>query len=124
MALWIDGLPRPDHGPGMVQRVCDACKAGWVGAADDPCQWCIDRDLDLVADERRLLLDPPWLRSDAGSSRYDQLTEVDKMVWDRTRGQSRGADSVLTWVARLRRAVDTGLVTRREAEKAIRRVSE
>jgi hypothetical protein len=72
--------------------------------------------------ERRELLDPPHLRSDAGNPRYDALSDVQKAVWDRTRGQTRGTDSVAWWVARLERAVDVGLITRDEAEQAMRKV--
>jgi hypothetical protein len=70
-----------------------------------------------------MLLDPPWLQSDAGSMRYDELSEIDKAVWDRTRGQIRGTDSVVAWVARLRRGVDAELITQNEAEAAMRKVT-
>ena len=119
--LWLDGIPRPDHGPGMQQRVCPDCKAGWVGLAEDPCGWCADAAERQVADERRLLLDPPWLRSSAGDPRYDALSEVDKAVWDATRGQTRGADSLKVWAERLARAVTSGLITRHEADRALTR---
>jgi hypothetical protein len=118
-----DGYPRPDHGDGYVDRVCATCGASWVGLADAGCWWC-ERALErLRADQRRVLLDPPWLRTDAGHPRYDALDEAGKAVWDRTRGQSRGADSVVTWAARLRRAVETELITRNEAGAAMRRIT-
>jgi hypothetical protein len=72
--------------------------------------------------ERRDLLDPPHLRTDAGHDRYDALDDLDKAVWDRTRGQNRGADAVLQWVARLGRAVADGVITHAEAETALRKV--
>ena len=65
-----------------------------------------------------MLLFPPWLHSDEGSPRYDALSEVDKLVWDRTRGQVRGHDSLRTYAERLARAVQSGLVTADEARRA------
>jgi hypothetical protein len=121
--LWTAGIPRPDHGDGMYQLVCDACGAGWVGVDEEPCYWC-ERSLALLQEgQRAMLLDPPWLQSDAGSMRYDELSEIDKAVWDRTRGQIRGTDSVVAWVARLRRGVDADLITQNEAEAAMRKVT-
>jgi hypothetical protein len=120
--LWIDGMPQPEHGPGMIQRVCRDCGASWVGLAGDPCGWCAQAWERQVADQRRLLLDPPWLQTSQGDPRYDELSDDDQAVWDRTRGQSRGADSLQTWIDQLKRAVETGLVTRREADRAVERV--
>lgn len=122
--MWLDGVPRPDHGPGFHQRVCATCGAGWVGHDSDGdwCPWCelaLERQRD---DERRLLLDPPWLRK--GSGRYDELSEGQRAVWDRTRGQARGTHSVEMWVARLARAVTAGIIDEADARKAIRRVRE
>ena len=45
--------------------------------------------------------------------RYDVLSEIDKAVWDRTHGQTRGADSMSNYHGRLVRAVESGLVNRR-----------
>jgi hypothetical protein len=121
----LDGYPRPDHGDGWRERVCGVCSASWVGHVDDGdwCPWCESADERQRAMERRLLLDPPWLRSDAGNVRYDALSDVDRAVWDRTRGQSRGADSLTTWIGRLDRAVEAGLITEHEARRAIQRVT-
>ena len=108
-----------------IDRVCATCSAEWEGLERDGdwCPWCEAREADQRAAERALLLDPPWLRSSAGDARYDALDEVDRAVWDRTRGQLRGSDSIVVWAARLRRAVDSGLITNHEAERAIRRVA-
>lgn len=119
----IDGAPRPDFGPGWVERVCSSCSAGWVGELGEACSWCETREAQQTALERSLLLDPPWLRSSAGHPRYDALDEISRAVWDRTRGQTRGADSIVIWAARLRRAVDTGLITEAEADRAMRRIT-
>jgi len=108
-----------------IDRTCATCRAEWEGLEADGewCPWCEAREAHQRALERSLLLDPPWLRTDVGNPRYDALDDVDKQVWDRTRGQLHGTDSILVWAARLRRAVDSGLITNHEAERAIRRVA-
>lgn len=121
---WLDGLARPDHGPGFRTRLCATCGAGWVGHVDDGddwCPWCERAVERQVEAERRVLLDPPWLRSDAGNIRYDELSDANKAVWDRTRGQIRGADSVKAWTERLARAVQAELITETEARRAVAR---
>lgn len=118
------GLPegrRPDHGEECFDLRCVACGATWVGAAFDPCGWCERERERLVADQRRQLLDPPWLASDAGDPRYDELSALDQAVWDRTRGQRRDADSLEIWVGRLARAVEAGVITEDEARRAVDR---
>jgi uncharacterized Zn finger protein (UPF0148 family) len=121
----IDGTPRPDHGDGWRERVCSRCSASWVGhTTDGPtwCPWC-ERRAELEQEmERRDLLDPPHLRSDAGSQRYEALDDVDRAIWDRTRGQTRGTDSVAWWAHRLGRAVADGFITQDEADRALRKV--
>jgi hypothetical protein len=121
----LDGYPRPDFGDGWRERVCSTCSAGWVGHERDGdwCHWCEAAAARQKTAERALLLDPPWLRSSAGDPRYDDLDDVGKAVWDRTRGQTRGTDSVITWAARLRRAVDADLITAAEADRALRRIT-
>lgn len=123
--MWTDGAARPDHGPGFLTRLCTTCGAGWVGHERDGdwCPWCDDADAHQRAAERRLLLDPPWLATDAGTSRYDALSDADRAVWDRTRGQRRGVGSVLVWTERLERAGEAGLITEGEADMAIRRIA-
>lgn len=120
--LWVAGVPRPDHGDGMTQLVCDVCAAGWVGLPGEPCGWCEDRYRRAVADERRRLLRPDWLGG-CDSQRYDELADDDKAVWDRTRGQRRGADAVREWVGQLVGAARRGVLTKDEAELAILRVT-
>lgn len=121
----IDGIPRPDHGAGWQERVCQHCQAGWIGHQTDGPDWCpwCERRQELEAEmRRRELLNPPWLHTDRGNARYDTLTDVDKAVWDRTRGQTRNADSVASWVALLARAVADGVITADEARTAAKRV--
>jgi hypothetical protein len=122
-SLVIDGVPRPDHGPGYTERVCPTCDAGWVGQHNEECGWCHRRaqlDLELARSE---LLQPSHLNSDVGNPNYDRLDDVTKQVWDRTRGQRRGEHSIAMWIARLGQAVGEGWITAAEADHAIRRVT-
>ena len=85
-----------------LDRRCATCGATWEGLySDDPewCWWCERRDEQLVADQRRMLL---WPDVPERGPRYDELDEVSKAVWDRTRGQVPGHDSTVAWVRRLR----------------------
>lgn len=118
--LWLDGVPRPDHGPGMIQRLC-RCGAGWVGRPDDPCSWCADAAARAVADLRRQLLWPAWMLEQG--PRYDELDEVDRAVWDRTRGIRRGEASERAWARRLAEAVIAGIVTEADARAALARAT-
>ena len=108
-----------------IDRTCATCRAEWEGLERDGdwCPWCEALEADQRALERSLLLDPPWLRTDVGNATYDALDETSRQVWDRTRGQIRGSDSIVVWAARLRRAVDTELITRDEATRALRRIT-
>ena len=69
--------------------------------------------------ERKDLLHPPWLRTSEGHYRYDSLSDVDKQVWNRTRGQTREPHSLEVWAERLDQAVAEGLITYEEACKAL-----
>lgn len=119
----LDGYPRPDHGEGWRERVCSTCSASWVGHGDDWCSWCEAALARQTVAQRAVLLDPPWLRTSAGEPRYDALDDAGRAVWDRTRGQTRGTDSVTTWIGRLERAVEVELITEHEARRAIGRVT-
>ena len=68
--MWVAGLPRPDHGPGFINRLCTTCEATWVGHQEDGdwCPWCARAVAHQQSLRRRLLLDPPQLRSDVGSA--------------------------------------------------------
>jgi hypothetical protein len=97
---------------------CD-CGATWHGHTGDPCDWChaaIERQL---ADQRQRLLHPDWM-TDQGPV-YDQLSDVDRQVWDQTRGITRGEASLAAWAARLVDATQAGVITQVEADAAIGR---
>jgi hypothetical protein len=146
--VWCDGVPTPELGEGVVQRLCRDCAASWCGFPCDPCPWCFAAAERQLAEQRRLLLFPPF-RYDQHGPRYDELDDVDKRIWDRTRGKVSkgthaptvrfapveassgngphedrfGTDSVREWARRLGRAVEAGLVTDVEADAALARVS-
>jgi len=111
--------PRPDHGAGMWDMRCEACGAGWVGPYGDECSWCEEREERQRRDERESLLRPAWLDTSDGDGRYDALSDVDKAVWNRTRGIATNSGAVNGWLERLARAVACGLVTEPEALGAI-----
>lgn len=120
-AVWVDGVPTPELGAGVVKRLCVDCGASWCGMPDDGCDWCARASDRQRADQRRLLLFPAWLHSDVGSPRYDELSEIDRAVWDRTRGQARDTGSLAAWGEQLGRAVKAGLISDDEAQAAIER---
>lgn len=114
----IVGQRRPEYGPDVYDLACD-CGATWSGGPGTPCPWCVAAAERQRHEQRRLLLFPPWLRD--GGPRYDELAEIDRRIWDATRGQTRDADSLRAWGERLARAVTAGLITADEAEAAIAR---
>lgn len=99
---------------------CNLCGAGWWGRPMARCHWCTSAVETMLEDQRRRLLHPDWAE-DQGD-RYDELSPADRLVWDRTRSISRGSGSVEAWTKRLLEAVDAGIVTRDEADAALRRV--
>lgn len=115
------GFARPEYGNNVHDLACDVCGASWCGFDGDPCDWCRKSLQRLLEAQRAELLAPAWLAVDHGP-RYDQLGPDDRAVWDRTRGQMSGAGSMVTWIARLGRAVRSGLVTETEARRAAGRV--
>jgi hypothetical protein len=96
------------------------CGATWHGHTGDPCRWCEEATQRHLDDQRQQLLHPNWM-TDQGPV-YDQLSDVDKAVWDHTRGQAGTHDSIPSWTVRLKRAVETGLITDTEADLAMTRV--
>ena len=107
----IAGHREPDLGPHIWQLACSVCQATWSGRNGDPCPWCVAAAERQRLEQRRLLLYPDWLHEDG--PRYDDLSDVDTAVWDRTRCQVRGAGSIEAWAERLARSVQSELITRR-----------
>lgn len=79
----VRSVHRPDHGPDQYELACPICEATWVGNPADTCPWCARREARLLAEQRALVLTPP-----------DPAT----------------IDALNHWAARLRRAVDAGIV--------------
>lgn len=117
--LNLDGVPCPDLGEGVVHRVCRDCGGSWCGEPEGACPWCVDADERQRLEQRRRLLFPDFLHEE--SPRYDDLGELDRAAWDRTRGIERGEGSRRAWGERLARAVESGLITDTEARAAIER---
>lgn len=88
------GAHRPEFGPVVQDLRCCSCGAGWVGLAGESCVWCARSRQVLIAHEHDTLLRPP---------------------------ESDDERVVLAWGERLRRAVDVGILTKQEAERAWRR---
>lgn len=98
---------------------CGECGAGWYGHTGDPCDWCHRALQHQLEDQRQRLLYPDWM-VDQGPT-YDQLDDVDKAVWDHTRGIARGESSFAAWVNRIVDATQAGVITELEADAAMRR---
>ena len=75
----------------------------------------------MDADERHLLLWPPWAINNG--LRYDQLSPASQEVWNKTRGIRTDAETFDKWVLALGDGIKRGLITTDEAEQAIRRVN-
>ncbi len=93
------GPLRQDYGEGWANLVCDRCGASWVGLIDERCGWCI-RMFELLVDAHRKVM----LRPD--------LPAVGDVGRDR---------ALRAWMDRLAVAVQSDVVTRVEAECALRR---
>jgi hypothetical protein len=100
---------------------CQVCGATWAGDADEACWWCQQRLGRLREQRKKDLLHPHWLRSSEGNPRYDSLTEQDKRIWNRTRGQTREPQSVQEWQKQLAQAVSEGFISEAEADRTLRR---
>jgi hypothetical protein len=99
---------------------CQWCGATWEFDEGYECRWCAEALERMRDDQRQRLLWPDWA-ADPGD-RYDELSAVDKAVWDRTRGIIRGEGSVAVWTQRLMAAADAGIVTRSDATAALDRI--
>lgn len=101
---------------------CAMCGATWTHDEMDECRWCAEGNARLLEDQRHALLWPDWAQPRDG--RYYQMSPADQKIWDATRGIPRRGDGAITFYGeRLRRAVDCGLITMRQADEALRRVT-
>jgi hypothetical protein len=114
------GVHRTDHGPAFYDLQCTLCGATWVGPLLDPCSWCAERAARDLSDIRHELLYPEWAVPQG--ERYEALSELDKRVWDQTRGIRRGVAVEHAWARALRQAIEAGIITVAEADDAINRL--
>jgi hypothetical protein len=98
---------------------CQWCGATWDLDEGYGCRWCAEALERMREDQRRRLLWPDWAESP--SERYDELSAVDRAVWDRTRGIHRGEGSVDAHCKHLLDAEAAGIVTTDEARAALDR---
>jgi len=84
---------------GYTALQCDTCEATWVGPEGEPCEWCRTALEHLQQWQAELTLTPPDHDPD-----------------DRNR-----PDALKAWAQRLAVAVEAGLVTRQQAERAWKR---
>lgn len=91
-------------------RTCDTCGAAWDPTEDADCRWCAARrqaDIDH-------LLTPP----EPSGRGYATATDLRRLGINPTVEYDA---QLRAWVDDLRAAVDTGLITRRQKNDAIRR---
>jgi hypothetical protein len=84
-------LGRPEYGPEVFNLICEACGAGWCGRPGEECHYCAISLELTIEEQRRLLLTPE-------------------------QGQN-----LQSWVERLARGVESGLITQWEARNAAKR---
>ena len=93
------------------------CGASWLGYWHEACDWCWKRKQAQWVGIKADLLNPPWMHSQG--PKYRELSEVDRLVWDTTRGIKRGTDVERQWMADLQECYDLGLLTENEMARAI-----
>jgi hypothetical protein len=88
-----------DAGGGIVE--CSTCGATWRGRIGAPCAWCERRGERLLEEQAEMVLRQP------DSDSHDE----------------HHRDRMSAWVQRLRRAVEAGLITEQQANRAVERAS-
>ena len=104
-------------GPLSIQHC--KCGASWLGYPWERCDWCVRRGDQAIAHFRKDLLQPEWLQ-DQGT-RYWELDEVDRRIWNQTRGIPQGQHLSREWAKQLAQAVEDDLITLHEALGALRK---
>ena len=95
------------------------CGASWMGYYFEQCNWCLKRRLLDEQQYRQELLNPPWLQQQG--PKYWELSDVDRQVWNTTRGIPAREDIQGTWALELQGAVDMGTITPDEHVKALKK---
>lgn len=91
-----NGQQRPEIGPAMEDLECCACGARWVGTAGEQCTWCMRARLATITHQARLALAPP--------NTTEEL-------------------ALKAWNARMRTAIDAGIITKDQARQAWKRTA-
>src|SRR5215510_6456667 len=99
-----------------VWLVCDRCEGKWLGQPFDECEWCNESDRIAIERAKHRLLFPEWLE---WGERYDQLSELDRVVWERNRGFSANYQD--KWLDQLDRANQLGEITDHELANSVDR---
>lgn len=103
-----------------AEVVCSVCGASWDREEGTDCRWCTEALGRLRDNERKALLWPDWLHI-VRHPGYLACSDVDRKIWAQTRGVANVEGAASFWAEHLRRGVEAGLITRHEAEGALRR---
>lgn len=90
------GPMRPDHGPDDCELECVVCSARWVGVLLASCPWCAATLERMVGWQADIVLTAPEV--DRDDARYDAVMKA--------------------WAGRLRVAVEAGIVSEHDADRA------
>src|SRR4030095_15244710 len=93
------------------------CGATWMGYRWEACNWCVKRDLINLQVYRQKLLQPEWMHNQG--PKYQQLSDVDKRIWNETRGIKPVADVEKDWMNHLNEAEQAGHITADEMARVI-----
>jgi len=85
------------------------CGAGWLGHYWERCDWCWSLQELALVQRRKQLLQPDWMQKQG--PKYWELSEVDRQVWDTTRGIQRGANVEEQWGRELVEAVEAEIIS-------------
>jgi len=88
-----------------------------MGYQSEACLWCWKRDQINLQMYREKLLQPEWMHNQG--PKYQQLSDVDKRIWNQTRGIKPVADIEQEWVNQLHAAEQAGHITSEEMARAI-----
>ena len=85
------------------------CGASWLGDFWEACDWCWKRQQSDYELWKQELLEPAWLVTQG--LKYFELSEVDREVWNVTRGIPPSYDIQGQWELRMQGAADAKLIT-------------
>lgn len=95
------------------------CGASWLGHWYEACDWCYARKQAQWETRKAELLHPSWMNNQG--PKYHELSEVDRLVWNATRGLASGEHVTRDWMNDLQQCLDIGLITEQEFTRAMAR---